>query len=212
MNKIVYLWNFKPNESKPFPDNVISHNSNYIPEYCIITPSDIDSFLDDDLFPELSDLYFLIPHWVIKSDLVRLLILYFYGGFYFDADCYIQKIFDKHSANDNVILFIEWICPIETLGPRENKHPDNQTRIANYCFGCNTKKHPFLKEVIDECISRLKQILIVENKTVLDQQDILWVCGPDVITTVYHRSKHNYTDIFLYDQTYLAHMNAGSWR
>ena len=106
MNKIFYLWNFKPNESSPVPNNVVQHNSNYIPEHRVITPSDIDSFLNDDIFPELSDLYFLIPHWIIKTDLARLLFVYFHGGFYFDTDCFIQKPINKHSANDNVVLFI----------------------------------------------------------------------------------------------------------
>ena len=212
MDQIIYLWDFKPNESNSFPDNVIQHNSNYISQHKIITPSDIESFLDDDIFPELSDLYFIIPHWVIKTDLVRLLMIYLYGGFYFDSDCFIQKPINAHSKNDNVVLFVEWVCPVHTLGPRECKNPDNQTRIANYCFGCNTKQHPFFKEVIEECISRLKQIFIIENITNPNQQDILWVCGPDVITSVYHRSKHNYTDIFLYDKTYLNHTNCGSWR
>ena len=40
---------------------------------------------------ELAQLYFQIPHWVVKADLVRLLLVYFNGGFYCDADCFIQK-------------------------------------------------------------------------------------------------------------------------
>ena len=48
--------------------------------------------------------------------------------------------------------------------PRESKHPDNVLRVANYCFGSTSVKHPFLKEVIDECIHRLKYIIYNQNK------------------------------------------------
>ena len=212
MDKILYLWDFKPNETKSIPSDVIQHNSNFISEYKIIKPCDIDSFLNDDVFPELSELYFIIPHWVIKTDLVRLLMVYFYGGFYCDSDCFIQKLINVDSKNCKIALFIEWVCPENTLGPRECKHLDNLTRIANYSFGCNTTRHPFFKEVIEECIRRMKQIFIIEKQINLSQQDILWVCGPDVITTIYHSSKHKYNDIFLYDQSYLNHKNCGSWR
>jgi hypothetical protein len=101
---------------------------------------------------------------------------------------------------------------VDHLGSRECKHPDNVVRIANYAFGSKMKHHPFLKEVIEECIERMGQLFLVENNQNVNSQDILWVCGPDVITTVYHRSKHNYTDVFLYDQTYLQHKCYGSWR
>jgi mannosyltransferase OCH1-like enzyme len=199
------MWNFKPNEKLPFPKDVIQHNSNYIPNYSIITPSDIYHLIHNDVFPELADLYTQIPHWVSQADLIRLLLIYFKGGFYCDADCFIQK---KWSTDSSMILFTEHICKsVHQLGPRECKHPDNVLRIANFCFGASTLHHPFLKEVIEECIRRLKQI----EKTKLTHQDILWMCGPDVITTIYHKSKHNY-DICLYDTTYLHHKCYGSWR
>ena len=70
----------------------------------------------------------------------------------------------------------------------------------------------FLKEVIEECINRLNKLLIIENRRVLNNEDILWVCGPDVITTIYHESKNKYNDIFLYDTTFLNHKCNGSWR
>jgi hypothetical protein len=110
-----------------------------------------------------------------------------------------------------MVVFTEHVCKsVNELGPRECKHPDNVVRIANFCFGSSTVQHPFLKEVIEECIRRLTQILFEKN-TKLSQRDVLWMCGPDVITTIYHRSKHKY-DITLYDTTYLQHKCYGSWR
>jgi len=204
---IHYMWNFKPTEKRPFPQDVIQHNKTYIDTYSILIPSSIYNLVHNPIFPEIATLYSHIPHWVIQADLVRLLMVYFNGGFYCDADCFIQKKWDATT----MVVFTEHVCKsVHELGPRECKHPDNVVRIANFCFGSSTVQHPFLKEVIEECIRRLKQILSEKN-TKLSQRDVLWMCGPDVITTIYHKSKHKY-DITLYDTTYLQHKCYGSWR
>ena len=203
---IYYMWNFKPNEKQPFPQDVIQHNTQFIEGHTIITPANIYKLIRNDTFPELAQLYSQIPHWVVQADLVRLLLIYFNGGLYCDADCFIQKQIQTSS----IVLFTEHICKsVYHLGPRECKHPDNVVRIANFCFGATTLQHPFLKEVIEECIRRLKQIL--SEKIRLTQRDVLWMCGPDVITSIYHTSKHKY-DIYLHDTSYLQHKCYGSWR
>ena len=213
MNKIYYLWNFKMDEKQPFPNNVIKNNLKFVDNYEIINPSTIEPLLINEIFPDIINLYKLIPHWIIKTDLARLLIIYFQGGIYSDSDCFINKKINSHNENNNVLLFTEHICDsINKLGPRECKNPENVLRVANFYFGSKNKHHPFFKEVIDECINRLKQLLINENKKELTNEEILWVCGPDVITTIYHRTKNNYKDIFLYDLSYLSHKCHGSWR
>ena len=216
---IYYMWNFKPSELNDFlvyNKNVIDNNSKYINESRLIEPYNITllfNFIktnDPLLFPNLEKLYNIIPYWVIKTDLARLLIIYYSSGIYCDVDCFIQKKFD----NDyNIILFTEEIVKnINSLGPRELKNTDHKTRIANYFFYSKIKKHPFLKEVIDECLKRLEQIFIKENNTSLTYRDILWCCGPDVITTIYHSTKNKYTDIYLCDQSFLNHAHYFSWK
>jgi len=213
MNDITYMWGFKPNETSEFPIDVINNNEKYVLNYKIAYPSLVNSYLNNDVFPCLSDLYNMIPNWVTKADLGRLLIIFFDGGLYSDADCFITKNINQDNDNHNIILFTEHIVDsTDVLGPRECKDSENVLRIANFCFGSKGKRHPFLKEVIDECLIRLNQILNIENKNNLNQVDILWACGPDVITTIYHKSKNNYNDIYLYDNTYLQHKCYGSWR
>ena len=216
MNNIIYLWKFKPNEKKYFPQDVVINNLKYIENYKIINnPSIIEEFIinSNHIFPDLLQLYNRIPHWVIKTDLGRLLTVYLHGGLYADSDCFIKKNLDQHNDTHNIILFIEHKCnSVNELGKRECKNNKNLLRIANFCFGSNTINHPFLKEVIEECICRLKKLLIIEKKTNFSHEDILWVCGPDVITTIYHKSKNKYNDIFLYDKTFLNHKCNSSWR
>jgi hypothetical protein len=62
---IYYMWNFKPNEKLPFPQDVIRHNANFTPSYSIITPANIYNLIHNDTFPELVQLYSQIPHWVV---------------------------------------------------------------------------------------------------------------------------------------------------
>ena len=216
MNNIIYLWKFKPNEKKYFPQGVVLNNLKYIENYKIINnPSIIEGFIinSNHIFPDLLHLYNRIPRWVVKTDFGRLLAVYLHGGLYVDSDCFIKKPLNKDTQNDNIILFIEHICKsFDDLGKRECKNPENLVRIANFCFGSKTKNHPFLKEVIEECINRLQMLLYIQKKREFNTEDILWVCGPDVITTIYHKSKHKYNDIFLYDTTFLNHKCNSSWR
>jgi mannosyltransferase OCH1-like enzyme len=191
----------KPTEKGiPNPD-ICASNSFYIEDYHVLGPSDILPLVPKFSL-ELHKLWEDIPHWIIKADIARLLYIYFNGGTYMDCDC---KIIKKFDTTPPVTLFIESIVNIKMLGPREIKHPAHAVRIANYAFS-SVAGHPFLKLVLDECIRRLK---ILPNK--ITPLDILWVCGPDVITTVYHKNKHLF-NIVLLDSSYLEHYANGSWR
>lgn len=187
----------------------IDSNRNFFDKINIVSTAEIELLTKH--YPDLDQLWGRIPHWIIKADLGRLLYIYFHGNFYFDVDCKIRKKVPVDSACF-LVLFTETILKnVNKLGPRECKNPENVLRVANYAFGTNVVKHPFLNEVILECIKRL-EVLIESNSSELSQQDILWVCGPDVITTIFHQSRHLYPDLVLLDTTYLSHLCHGSWR
>ena len=186
-----------PKEKKHPSLPLLKHNSTF-DDYIILGPSDIIPLVKQ-FSPWLYQQWDKLPHWVIKADLGRLLYIYYNGGIYLDCDCVIRQPFTLSP----LLLFIEAIVPVESLGPKECKHPDNSLRIANYAFGAE-KESQFLKNVLEECIHRLRQL-----SSTITQQDILWVCGPDVITTIYHATKPEAT---LLDQSYVQHLQAGSWR
>jgi mannosyltransferase OCH1-like enzyme len=190
-----------PNETK-IPNNVIMlENSKIVPLYKIIGPSNILPLVKQFSL-ELYNIWYTIPHWVIQADVGRLLYIYYHGGMYLDCDCIINK---KISSSAPVVLFTERIVSVSSLGPRECKHPNNRVRIANYAFMTTVKEHPFLKSVIIECIRRLH---LLPSK--ITHADVLWVCGPDVITSIYH--SQNPPDVELLDESYLKHHRCGSWR
>ena len=211
MNEYIanYMWGFNPAEKLPTPSDCILSNKAFFKNSVVLTPENIEPLIRH--FPDLVKLWHSIPHWIIKADLGRLIYIYFHGHFYFDVDCEINKEISVNSGNF-LVLFTEIILSdVRHLGPRECKSPENVLRIANYAFGTNVLRHPFLHEVILECTSRLDQ-LIYSGVAKIYQHDILWVCGPDVITTIYHKSKHKYPELILLDTSYLSHLCRGSWR
>ena len=215
------MWNFKPNERKQIPNNVITHNKQFYDDSYIINPKDIETLLDLDDFPDLKQLYNLLPHWVSKSDLGRLIYIYYNGGFYIDADCFIQRQIDLN--DNNVVVFVKKkVKSIDMVSSDESKlNPDNVIRMSNFCFGSMVKKHPLFKEAIIECLRRIRFRYIEKgnnhltnnnyDEKTLRQKEILWVCGPDVVTCVYHNIKHNCNDILSLSSDYLQHNIQHSW-
>ena len=192
----MYMWNMNPNETRLPNEKVFQHNAKYLPNYKLIGPADIEPLLA--LFPDIQRQWDAIPHWVIKADIARLLYIYVNGGVYLDCDCLVQQALPKEPW-----VCVEKVVPVHMLGPKESKHPAHAVRIANYAFGF-PKHHPLLKEALEECARRLPEAdATAEN--------ILWVCGPDVITTVYHRHEEK-SKIALLNPSYIKHLAVGSWR
>jgi len=42
--------------------------------------------------------------------------------------------------------------------------------------------------------------------------DVVWLCGPDVITSVYHDNKNQFDDLLLLNKNNLNHQSFGGWR
>ena len=192
----MYMWNMNPNETRVPNEKVFQHNAKYVQNYKLIGQAVNEPLLP--MFPDIQKQWDTIPHWVIKADIARLLYIYAYGGVYLDCDCLVQQALPKEPW-----VCVEKVVPVHTLGPKESKHPSHSMRIANYAFGF-PKHHPLLKEALEECARRLPQ-------ADASAENILWVCGPDVMTTVYHRHEEK-SKIALLNHTYIKHLAAGSWR
>jgi mannosyltransferase OCH1-like enzyme len=211
---IHYLWEFCPGETSKIPVDTLTQNSGYIPEYQIQTPTTIMVLFSKLPWTQpFTRMISLDLPWIIWSDLGRLLCIYHYGGLYLDADCEIVTSFSNSVADDVMVVFTEKVCnSIDDLGRRECKNPENVVRVANYAFGSTKPHHPFLKLVILECLRRLTELIGQKHPNYLTQVDVLWVCGPDVITTIYHQYCKTHSDILLLPVGHLSHREAGSWR
>ena len=206
----VYMWNMNPNERKPIPMKNIIKNERFF-KTTIIGPNDADKLVNDLDIPNLKDLWSKIPWWIVKADLARLLYVYVNGGYYFDADCLVKKNLLPLTKKQMIVFVEKKLSTTNKLGPREKKSSDRKLRIANFAFGSGIKQHPFLKRVIDECLNRLSSFL-EESPKDISEIDIVWLCGPDVITSVYHDYKDLHPNLTLLEKNYLNHKSYGSWR
>ena len=204
---VFYLWGFNPKKDTLDP-SVINYNSKFS-NYIIV--DNVDNYIDQyskEYNNNFKNIWNNIPRWIIKTDIARLLYLYYNPGLYLDSDAVIiNDIILQLDDNMDMYVFTEHIVNnVEDLGPREKKY---KLRIANYAIGSKKLKHPFIKLLIDECIKRLL-ILYSENNNSISNEDVLWVCGPDVITTIYHENKLD--TIQLFNNKYVKNLNLSSWR
>ena len=204
---VFYLWGFNPKKDT-LDYEIINYNAKFT-NYIIV--DNVDKYID--LYSKEYNINFKsiwnnIPRWIIKTDIARLLYLYYNPGLYLDCDAVIINdiILQLDDKNDIYVFTDTIVNNIEDLGPREKKY---KLRIANYAIGSRKLKHPFIKLLIDECIRRLL-VLYSENNSSVSNQDVLWVCGPDVITTVYHENISD--NIQLFNNNYVKNLNKNSWK
>ena len=101
--------------------------------------------------------------WAAKTDILRLEILYQYGGIYTDIDSVCYKKLD--SLIDGLTCF--GMC-------------GNDGRVANGTLGC-TKRHPAFKKLINSLennVYRLKEGRINKKKGT----HVFWIAGEHYIT------------------------------
>lgn len=138
-------------------------------------------------FPELLEIYKAYPINIQRVDVFRILVIFLYGGFYLDLDMHCFKSLDalcssplvlgeevRYSSVEQKLLNFKFDCEIQ---------------VANYMFG-SVAGHPFWIELLMEMIKR-------SDLAVRSELDVLKSTGPGVLSEVYQKNKHIYTDILL---------------
>ena len=103
----------------------------------------------DAVVPGFSATYQAIPRIVTKTDVARLLAVYFHGGVYLDTDVVARRTFD---LAPNGTWFVEKTVSVTKLGPREEPH---SVRVANYAFGAQ-KRSPLVALMLAEAARRCR--------------------------------------------------------
>ena len=168
--------------------------------------------------PDLLPLYRNYSHLVQKADLLRVILVYLFGGFYLDMDMYCLKPLDELRRFNVVLGEEKTLSEVERiqLGLAE------RVRIANYMFG-SIAGHPFW-------LFFLQAALGLSFKKVITENDILETTGPGLLSNVFGRLKSTYADIVLLENqdrdclvessheischfgNYAAHLHQGTWR
>lgn len=168
--------------------------------------------------PAFLPIYNSYAHRVQRSDVMRIILVYLFGGFYMDMDMFPLKSLDELLEYD-LVLGKERILSDDELNHLEARH---RFRIGNYMFG-GKPGHPFWLSFLKESIKYSQQKVHYEN-------DIIRSTGPELLTNVYHSNKRKYKNITVLDNvdrmcltmwhdclgchfgSYAGHLHTGTWR
>lgn len=151
--------------------------------------------------PEISSAYNSYPHDVLRADLLRYLILWYYGGYYADLDVYPARSIkscpalnpvsrtpsshDKSQANVSLILGIELDEPYASLQLRRDWHWSRIYQFVQYTMYAPRRFSPLLRRVIVRVLAHTRQHSqgsILFSRLTYDENSILEITGPGVFT------------------------------
>lgn len=211
---LIYRSRMIPGKYQPFYERMQSLH----PDWEITVYDDQDAAqIVSSYFPGLQEIYAGYKLDVQRTDLLRVLLVYLFGGFYLDLDILPRQEFDSLCGYDLVLGEERTFTPEECL----EYGKAHSLRIANYMFG-SVAGHEFWLGLINEAAERSKMEVACE-------EDVLDSTGPGLMTDVYHIYKDVYPDIKLIRNVdslclrsceaicchfgeYAAHLHFGSWR
>ncbi|KAL4997437.1 hypothetical protein BDV10DRAFT_169636 [Aspergillus recurvatus] len=180
-------------------DSLAFTESNGEWEYTLVTDHQANEFIATLLasIPELKMLYDSYPYHVMRSDLLRYLVLWYYGGYYADMDVFPAKaikecpsllpVFGRNSGSANISLAVGIEIDEPHASPQlmRDWHWIRTYGLIQYTFFAPRRFSPLLREVIVRVLSHTRQ----HNQRSLpvigpryDEKAILEVTGPGVFT------------------------------
>jgi hypothetical protein len=137
-----------------------------------------------DKFPRIYDLFWAkYTSPVMRSDILRLLLIYDQTGIYSDHD--IEWSRRRLPVGYDFIAWTEFVNSDEAV--RKNMAmtrefrgdvPEFNVRIANYVFGSWKPNSP----ILGRCLHRVQERLQRNSNAPLSQYGVLYTTGPDVMT------------------------------
>jgi mannosyltransferase OCH1-like enzyme len=173
---------------------------------------DVQALLRDH-YPQYQNIFTIIKHPIQLIDFLRLLIIYKYGGIFWQYEsrlkCNLNRFIPRKKAK--LILFVETIIS-QTFAdqmskePIRNNKPEELVRIAFGCFS-SYPAHPFIHYCIEKS---WKNILTKKLNT---QYDILYIGGNAMFSEAYHEYPTKDDIQLRYDtKKYIQFSSKGSWR
>jgi len=128
-------------------------------KYHFYTDDQCEQFIKDNFDESVYKAYMRLPLAVMKADLWRYCIIYYYGGIYADIDT-ICKVNPNIFINDSLLTIV----------------PENSIHLCQWVFSAQ-KGSPFLKSVIDLSVERILTIKEIKGEHIIHQ-----LTGPGVFT------------------------------
>ena len=123
-------------------------------------------------------IYESMPRIIMKCDFMRYVILWLFGGYYFDLDTKFRRRLPEKWENDELGIFHE--PPTMTGGkyPHLFEVTGFTTNISNGLL-FSQLKHPLWLAVIDEVDKRIQR-----NGQNCSFDEVIWITGPGMLTAV----------------------------
>jgi inositol phosphorylceramide mannosyltransferase catalytic subunit len=132
----------QPLRNRATMSSIKLHNPDF--EYVFFDNNGVEQFIDQE-YPEYRPLFDSFRFPIQRYDFFRYLVVYRYGGFYFDLDVLL-------ASGLNSLLNHGCVFPFEglTLSHFLRNHHRMDWQIGNYAFGA-AAGHPFLEAIIEDC-------------------------------------------------------------
>jgi mannosyltransferase OCH1-like enzyme len=203
-----------PSKEMQYADRLRKMNPDF--NYLFFDASDVEPFFTK-LYPEYYSTYKRLPLFIQKMDFFRYLILYHYGGFYFDMDVSPILPLDAAICGHNAVFPVdEYIVGNMVNRPRfaPIAAKGQQFLIGQYAFGC-VARNPFLKLAIDKIHANVDNYI----QTVNDSEVYVYrSTGPDFMTNLYS-GYDNKSAIYILANgkrqmfgDYARHEYSGNWK
>lgn len=168
-------------------------------KYMIWSEASIEALGIDEI-PGLRGVYTGQEELAGKADIIRLLVLYKFGGLYIDADTVITKPAKFHAfleANRAAVFFGWEELPKERL--KKLNLGSIKRLVANSVIG-STVKHAFIRTLLERIVANVKgEVGSAAWKQV----------GPLFVTRVYEEVKDWFPDVHVYPMKYFYPMHWG---
>ncbi|OGE52400.1 hypothetical protein PENARI_c010G09876 [Penicillium arizonense] len=170
-------------------------------KYSLINAKWADRFITETLasIPDLERLYKSYPGYVLRGDLLRYLILWYYGGYYADVDVYPatsikacpsmqNTIFNPNATitntNISLVVGIEIDEPFASTEKMRDWHWVRRYGFLQYTMYAPRRFSPLLREVIVRVLSHTKQHIAQSHiwGARYNEMTTLEITGPGVFT------------------------------
>jgi mannosyltransferase OCH1-like enzyme len=122
--------------------HVLNTNPNY--DYCFITDETIVPLIQNNFESHVLNAFLSIKSGAAKSDFIRYIFLYLYGGIYYDLDVDMNMNLDEFIKPDADFVFFT----------RIDNNPHQHSIIEQFIIMIS-KKNSIMKNVIDEMVIRI---------------------------------------------------------
>ena len=158
--------------SNTFSELYIENNNNY--KYNIWTN---DNYLNElNKYPVLKIIFDEFKQFCYKADILRLIILYEYGGIYIDIDSvwlYNKSLNELLEKSKDTNFFV---------GRSPNQNENSKFFLTNGVFGCK-KNHPYIKNMIDYLEHSIYNYYTHKyTKKLVNRLESSKICGPGLFT------------------------------